>query len=158
MGGKTMQLSQKEQNFLNDLKNQEILCIKKYNNYANQAQDPQLRQIFQRLAGKEQEHLNSINQILSGSTPAMNQQVNQQQIQKQASWQGQTGFVNQNDADLCHDVLSTEKYASQVYDTAIFEFKDPQIRQVLNHIQKEEQQHGEEIFKYMQSKGMYQVH
>lgn len=153
-----MQLSQKEQNFLNDLKNQEILCIKKYNNYANQAQDPQLRQIFQRLAGKEQEHLNSINQILSGSTPAMNQQVNQQQIQKQASWQGQTGFVNQNDADLCHDVLSTEKYASQVYDTAIFEFKDPQIRQVLNHIQKEEQQHGEEIFKYMQSKGMYQVH
>ncbi|NLO98406.1 MAG: spore coat protein [Peptococcaceae bacterium] len=153
-----MQLSQKEQNFLNDLKNQEILCIKKYNNYANQAQDPQLRQIFLRLAGKEQEHLNSINQILSGSTPAMNQQVNRQQIQKQASWQGQTGFVNQNDADLCHDVLSTEKYASQVYDTAIFEFKDPQIRQVLNHIQKEEQQHGEEIFKYMQSKGMYQVH
>ncbi|NLL52879.1 MAG: spore coat protein [Peptococcaceae bacterium] len=158
-----MQLSPKEQNFLNDAKSQEILCIKKYNNYANQAQDPELKQIFQKLAGKEQEHLNSINQILAGQVPAMNQQnqqnqnQQQQQTQRQASWQGQTGFVNQQDADLCHDILSTEKFASQAYDTAIFEFKDANIRQVLNHIQKEEQEHGEEIFNYMQSKGMYKV-
>jgi spore coat protein CotF len=33
---------------------------------------------------------------------------------------------------------------------------DANIRQALNHIQKEEQQHGEGIFNYMQSKGYYQ--
>ncbi|WP_334307029.1 spore coat protein [Intestinibacter bartlettii] len=29
------------------------------------------------------------------------------------------------------------------------------MRQVLNHIQKEEQEHGEEIYNYMNKHGMY---
>ncbi|MDI9468160.1 MAG: spore coat protein, partial [Bacillota bacterium] len=53
------------------------------------------------------------------------------------------------------DMLMTEKYVSSAYDTAIFEFTDSNVRQVLNHIQKEEQQHGEGLFNYMQSHGMY---
>lgn len=155
-----MQLSQKERSLLEDQKSHEELCIKKYTNYANQAQDSQLKQLFQTLAQKEQEHLNSINQILSGQIPNVQQgqQQQQQQAQFQASNMGQTGMVNQKDADLCQDMLSTEKYISQAYDTAIFEFKDSNIRKVLNHIQTEEQQHGEQIFNYMQSKGMYKVH
>jgi spore coat protein CotF len=52
-------------------------------------------------------------------------------------------------------MLMTEKYVSGAYDTAIFEFKDAQVRNVLNHIQTEEQKHGEAISAYMQSKGMY---
>jgi spore coat protein CotF len=60
-----------------------------------------------------------------------------------------------SDKDMCTDMLNTEKYISGTYDTAIFEFKNPQIRDVLNHIQKEEQKHGEGIFAYMQAKGMY---
>jgi spore coat protein CotF len=52
-------------------------------------------------------------------------------------------------------MLTTEKYVSGTYDTTIFEFTNSQARQVLNHIQKEEQQHGEGIFNYMQSHGMY---
>jgi spore coat protein CotF len=63
----------------------------------------------------------------------------------------------QKNAYLCHDLLSAEKYVSGSYDTAIFEFRDSNIRQVLNHIQSEEQQHGEDIFNYMYSKGMYPV-
>ncbi len=54
-----------------------------------------------------------------------------------------------------HRPFSYRKYVSSTYDTAIFEFRDPNIRNVLNHIQKEEQQHGEVIYKYMESKGMY---
>lgn len=151
-----LQLSQKERALLEDQKSHEELCIKKYNNYAGQAQDPQLKQIFQRHAQHEQEHLNSINQILSGQVPNVQQQ---QQNQAQAmSNMGKTGMVNQQDADLCQDMLETEKYVSHAYDTVIFETRDTNVRQVLNHIQKEEQQHGEEIFKYMESKGMYKVH
>ncbi|HBP64804.1 MAG TPA: hypothetical protein DD730_11135 [Desulfosporosinus sp.] len=50
-----------------------------------------------------------------------------------------------------------EKYVSGAYDTAIFEFADSNIRQVLNHIQKEEPKHAEELFKYLQSHRMFQV-
>ena len=58
---------------------------------------------------------------------------------------------------MCEDLLSTEKYVSSTYNTAIFEFRDPGVRQVLNHIQKEEQQHGEGLYAYMASHGMYQA-
>ncbi len=164
-------LSQKETLLLQDQKKHEELCIKKYNNYANQAKDPQLKQLFSDLAQKERQHLNTINQIMSGQIPNMNQQQQtnqlQQFMQNQQSFQSmanqnaqnqplsQSGLTNQGDADLCNDMLMTEKYVSGTYDTAIFEFRDTNIRQVLNHIQKEEQQHGENIFNYMQSKGMY---
>jgi len=57
---------------------------------------------------------------------------------------------------LCQDMLSSEKYLSSVYNTAIFEMQDTSIRQELNAIQSDKQKFGEEIYKYMQSKGMYQ--
>ena len=38
--------TQKETMLLNDLKNHEVLCIEKYTAYAQQAQDPQLKQLF----------------------------------------------------------------------------------------------------------------
>lgn len=151
-----MQLTQKERTLLEDSKGHEELCIKKYTNYASQAHDPQLKQLFQDLALKEQEHMTSLDQILAGTIP--NIQQGQQPMSYQASSIGQTGMVNQQDADLCKDMLSTEKHIASTYNTAVFEFRDTNIRKVLNHILTEEQQHGESIFNYMQSKGMYQVH
>lgn len=160
-----MNFTQKEKMLLQDQKNHEEVCIEKYSNYANQAQDPQLKGMFNTYAAQEKQHLNTINQILSGSVPQMavggktqkqNQQAQQQSNQQTMQNQGnQTGMSNQNDAKLCNDLLMTEKYVSGTYDTAIFEFTDSNIRNALNHIQKEEQQHGEGIFNYMQNNGMY---
>lgn len=151
-------LTQKERYLLEDQKNHEELCIKKYNNYAAQAQDPELKQLFESHAKQEEQHLNTINQILSGQVPNINQQQNQQgTTYTQSQSKAKSGLTNQNDADLCTDILSTEKYVSGTYNTAIFEFRDSNIRQALNHIQKEEQQHGESVFNYMQSKGMYNL-
>jgi spore coat protein CotF len=76
--------------------------------------------------------------------------------QQSSQSQGNTNYSS-SDKDLCTDMLMTEKYVSGAYNTAIFEFRDPQVRSILNHIQKEEQQHGEAIFKYMEKKGMYQM-
>ena len=155
-------LSQKEQMLLKDLKEHEEICIKKYNNYANQAQCPQLKQLFTTHAQQEQQHLNTLNQIETGQVPHMGQQ-NQQQSQQNQSQQSNVqgsqsgGMKNQDDATLCSDVLMTEKHVSNTYDTAIFEFRDKNIRQALNHIQKEEQEHGEDIFNYMQNNGMYNI-
>ncbi|MEG2144480.1 MAG: spore coat protein, partial [Oscillospiraceae bacterium] len=41
------------------------------------------------------------------------------------------------------------------YDTSIFEFKNKNVRDTLNHIQKEEQEHGEKIYGFMAQNGMY---
>ena len=153
-----MQLSQKERMLLEDLKSHEEMCIKKYTNYANQAQDPQLKQMFQNHAQIERDHYNTVNQILSGQIPNVQQQGSQGQQQQQQNQGQQAGMSQQQDADFCQDMLQTEKYVSGTYDTAIFEFQDPNVRQVLNHIQSEEQKHGEAIFAYMQSKGLYKVH
>jgi len=160
-------LSQKERMLLEDQKKHEQICIQKYSNYADKANDNQLKQIFNANAQSEKTHLDTINQLLSGKLPQMNQQQSQNSGQQNQPMGNQgnagnmsgiyTGGVNSFDADMCTDMLMTEKYVSGAYNTAIFEFQDTRVRDILNHIQKEEQKHGEAIFKYMQSKGMYQV-
>ena len=53
-------------------------------------------------------------------------------------------------------VLAGEKHVSGLYDTCVFEFRDGQARNALNHIQKEEQEHGKQLYDYMTVNGMYQ--
>jgi spore coat protein CotF len=146
-------LTQKERMLLEDQKSHEQICIEKYSNYANQAQDIQLKQICKTNEQIERNHLGTINQLLSGNIPQMNQQQNPVQNINNTK----TAGSNLSDKDICSDLLMTEKYVSGAYDTTIFEFRDTQVRDVLNHIQKEEQKHGEVIFQYMESKGMYNV-
>jgi spore coat protein CotF len=153
----SVSFTQKERALLQDQKGHEQICVDKYNAYSNQAQNPQLKRMFKTFAGQEQQHLNTINQMLAGQAPNMGQQGQQaQQPGMQAAQPGAAAGMNsQNDAAICTDMLMTEKYVSGAYDTAIFEFKDANVRQALNHIQKEEQQHGEGIFNFMQGNGMY---
>ena len=162
----TLNLSQKETMLLQDQKKHEELCIQKYQTYAQQAQDPQLKQLFNTLAQQEQQHLNTVNQLLNGQIPSMQQSQSLGQGQQKQSLQNQytqaaqnavPGQANQNDIGLCNDMLVTEKYISNTYDNTIFESTNANVRQVLNHIQKEEQQHGEAIFNYLQSQGAYNV-
>lgn len=166
-------LTTKEKFLLEDQKSHEEQCILKYENYANLATDAQLKAVFRSNGKKEEEHLQTINQLINGTVPSMAGQGSGGQQSGQSDQSGQTpseiqsqqSTVNQkssgscnfhaSDKELCTDMLMTEKYVSGAYDTAIFEFKDAQVRDVLNHIQKEEQKHGEAIFAYMQSKGMY---
>lgn len=188
------QLSQKERMFLEDLKTEEDLCVTKYSSYAQQAQDPQLSQLFNQLASAEQQHYDTINQLLQSNGQSGGQQnqsgqggqsgqqggqtwkpsaggkqLNQsaaqaakQQMQSgsaniKLNGNGAGGASNNTDKVLLQDMLSTEKYVSSAYDTSIFESAQPNVRQALQHIQKEEQQHGEQLFQYMSSHGMYQV-
>lgn len=158
----TQPLTQKERMLLEDQKKHEEICIQKYQAYAAQVQDPQLKQLLNSYAEQERHHLNTINQLLAGQIPQVNQSQKQQpQFQSQPAnqaVQGGSAFspAQQQEAALLTDLLMTEKYVSGAYDTAIFEFTCPQRRAILNHIQKEEQQHGEGLFKYMQAHGMYQ--
>ncbi len=163
-------LTTKEKYLLEDSKTHEEICILKYSNYANLATDAELKGVFRSNLQTEYEHLQTINQLLKGQVPNMSGQGSQSSSQQQSGQSSQMPNSQQSsveqqssksasfqasDKDLCIDMLNTEKYVSGAYDTSIFEFKDASVRDVLNHIQKEEQKHGEAIFAYMQSKGMY---
>ena len=159
-----LNLNSKERMLLQDEKKHEELCIEKYNKYSEMASNPELKNLFSQLSEKEKQHLNTINLMLSGVLPntnsgqagkQQNQQSNTQSSneQKLNYYQSQTDF--NNDKMLCQDSLSGEKYVSSTYDTAIFEFRDTNARQILNHIQKEEQEHGEKIYNYMEQYRMY---
>lgn len=151
-----MTLSNKEVTLLQDLKSQEDLCIQKYSKYSSDACDGNLKNLFSQVGQKEQQHFDTITQILNGTVPQMNASSNQQSTSKQTDLKSQcSGEKKEKDKFLCADALSMEKHVSSVYDTCIFEFKDVNIRNTLNHIQKEEQEHGEQIYNYMSQNGMY---
>ena len=150
-----MQLTQKETSLLKDLKDQEKLCVDKYTKHSSCAVDPQLKNLFTQIAQVEQQHLQTLTQIENGSAPSSGG-GSQPQPTFTATYSISDTPDKQNDSYLCSDVLSTEKHASHLYDTSVFEFKNESLRNTLNHIQKEEQKHGEAISQYMVSKGLYQ--
>jgi spore coat protein CotF len=153
-----MTLTQKENLLLCDLKSQEQLCIDKYSKYEASAKDPCLKNLFSTIKTTEQNHLSTINRILGGEEVSMNSSSGQSSNNTQNT-QCQPSSVSaedkQSDAFLCKDALAMEKHVSSVYDTAIFEFKSQTLRDTLNHIQKEEQNHGKDIYSYMAVNGMY---
>ncbi|GAA0178311.1 spore coat protein [Clostridium sediminicola] len=150
-----LQLSQKEKMFLEDAKVQEEVCIQKYNNYSEQAQEQELKQLFTQLAGEEHHHYTMLDEMLQGKEPNMEHGNQPQQASTQNNFNG--AMNNQKDKVLCTDLLATEKYVSGTYDIDIFESANPTVRQAMQHIQQDEQRHGEELFNYMNSHGMYNV-
>ncbi len=150
-----MQLTQKETTLLKDLKGQEKLCIEKYTEYSSKASDGQLKNLLSHIAGIEQQHFDTISQIENGTVPSMSGSNSQQQPTFTATYNSQETEEKKHDCFLCSDLLATEKHVSGLYDTCIFEFNDNQVRNVLNHIQTEEQEHGKMIYDYMSTNNMY---
>lgn len=147
-----MQLTQKETALLKDLKDQEKLCADKYTRYSSCASDPQLKNLFSQIGGIEQKHLDLLNQLSAGTVPAP--PANSSALPTfTATYTAETP-EKQNDAYLCNDVLATEKHASALYDTCIFEFTDENARKLLNSIQSQEQIHGKMLYDYMTANGM----
>lgn len=151
-----MMWTQKEASLLEDLKTQEHICVEKYGKYAQQACDPALRQLFSQIQQIEQQHEQTVQQMIQGQIPQMNQQDQQaqQQPNQQPAYNVTPTPDKQADSYLCQDALGTEKHVSSVYDVSIFEFRSPQARQVLNHLQAEEQKHGQMIYDYMARNSM----
>ena len=69
-----LNLTQKERLLLEDQKSHEEICVQKYHSFANQVQDPQLQQLLRDYGTQEQQHLQTINQILAGQVPPLPQQ------------------------------------------------------------------------------------
>ena len=150
-----MKLTQKETMLLQDLKTSEEICIEKYGQYAKKAEDQALADLFLTIRAKEEEHLETINSLMQGTVPMMSG-GGQQDSQNGQPGDGQATKESRSKTDeyLLKDALDTEKHVSSVYDTCIFEFTDAGARSALNHIQKEEQEHGQMLYDYMAAHGM----
>ncbi len=148
-----MMLTQKEMSLMKDLKDQEQLCIDKYTKHSSCAKDPQLKNLFSQLATAEQQHLDGLCQMETGTVPQPSQ--SNQALPTFTAFHTNETPEKKEDCYLCTDVLSGEKEVSKLYDTCIFEFTDENARTYLNSIQKQEQNHGKMIYDYMSANNMY---
>ena len=105
------------------------------------------------MAQTERTHLDTLNQICSGTVPSPSGGSSALPTFT-ANYTSETPD-KANDKYLCSDALAIEKHASHMYDTCVFEFADETVRKALNHIQKEEQDHGKMLYDYMSVNGMY---
>ena len=151
-----MSLKEKEISAINNLQTQEQNCIEKYKKYGNEAKDPVLKELFQTLQKNEQQHYDSLGQVLVGKVPSCD--CNDQQgseYDPKASYDIMIESEDKKaDCFLATDCISTEKLISSEYNTNVFVFADTCIRKLLADIQIEEQNHAEMLYKYKTVNGM----
>ena len=150
-----MNFTQKELLLLQDEKSHEELSLDKYTKYSNQACSPEAKQLFDSIRQNEQKHLETINELIQGNVPQVNQNQNICCNLPEPKVVNQNQQEKQNDKFYLQDAIETEKYLSGTYNSAIFEFQNGQVRDVLNQIQSEKQDIGYSVWQYMNANGMY---
>ena len=165
-----MILKEKERSVIEDLQTQEKSCVEKYGKYAEQARDPELKNLFRNIQQEEQKHYESLSMILSGSVPECNcNDRSGKDYQPKAVYTAMSSPEDkQHDAFLATDsVLKVKdsgrkhknscllplKYQGQFQKT-LFRFGDSGVRKLLADIQIEEQNHAEMLYKYKTVNGM----
>lgn len=64
---------------------------------------------------------------------------------------------NLSDKEMLTHMLMTEKFVSNSYDLAVMESACQNVRQTLQQIQKDEQEHAKRIFDAMNQRGWYNI-
>ncbi len=151
-----MQLTEAETNVIKDLQTQEKTCVEKYRFYEESAHDRQLKDLFHRIGDEEQEHFESLGEVLKGSVPDVKAaQTGMEGYNPTVTYSaGDNSEEKKHDQFLCTDSIATEKLISSTYNNDLFRFAATNVRKLLNHIQTEEQNHAEMIYKYKTANGM----
>ncbi len=151
-----MVLTEKETTVIKDLQTQEKSCVEKYKRYEKEAKDPVLRDLFQTIGQNEQQHLDTITQVLNGQVPTCDCNDSQgKEYQPTATYDVMTESEDKkNDCFLATDCIGTEKLVSSEYNSNVFNFGEPSLRKLLADIQIEEQNHAEMLYKYKTVNGM----
>lgn len=148
-------ITEKERILLTDLKEQEKTCIEKYQKNEQLAKDTVLKDLFCSIKQEEQQHLDSLNQVLNGIVPMVSKCNEGVNYCPTATYTGNYVQADKdNDCFLCTDSIATEKYVSGAYNNDLFCFSDTNIRKLLNDIQTEEQEHAEKIHIYKKTNQM----
>lgn len=151
-----MTLTEQETTVIKDLQTQEKTCVEKYRFYENSARDQKLKELFRQIGDEEQEHFDSLGQVLKGEMPTVKSAT--------SGSEGYSPSVTYSSADnsedkkhdefLCTDCIATEKLVSSTYNSDLFKFAASNVRKLLNRIQTEEQNHAEMIYKYKTANSM----
>lgn len=152
-----MILTEKETASVKDLQQQEKSCIEKYQRYSGEAKDMVLKDLFKTLQGKEQQHYDSLQQVLtSGKVPSCNCNDSDGRNYNPSATYDKMGDSadKKTDCFLATDCIATEKLVSSTYNSDVFCFKDSDMRKLLADIQIEEQNHAEMLYKYKTVNGM----
>ena len=149
-----MALNEKEKTTIKDLQTQEQVCVQKYKKYAADAKDPVLKDLFSDLEKNEQEHLDTLTQILSGKVPECDCNDSKgKDYNPKATYDVMSNSEDKKcDAFLATDSIGSEKMVSGEYNSNVF--ADTAIRKILADIQIEEQNHAEMLYKYKTVNGM----
>lgn len=131
-------------------------CIEKYQKYAQQAIDPELKNLFEQLHKKEQTHYDSLTQVLDGTVPSSDcNDSDGRDYEPRAIYTAASQSEDKmHDAFLATDAIGTEKLVSGEYNTNVFMFGDSDLRKLMADIQVEEQNHAEMLYKYKTANGM----
>ncbi|MCI8491207.1 MAG: ferritin-like domain-containing protein [Lachnospiraceae bacterium] len=153
-----MILTEQENSILKDLQTQERVCMEHYNLCASTAKDGCLKDLFTEIAKDEQEHFQSLGRVINGEAPMIKPAPAASRVdsyQPKAVYKDSSNQADkQHDALLCSDSIGNEKMVSADYNTHVFKFGNGEIRKLLNHIQTEEQEHAEMIYKYKKANSM----
>lgn len=162
-------LTNKEIFLLEGEKYQHQLAIDKFNDYALQAQDQVLKNLFSNLTKIEEKHLNMINQILNGEVPELNKKNIHPYYEDNSI--NSNDFINignitltsledsnnYNDGDkiICFDALTTEELLHSTSSASSLEFENTKFENILKYIIEEKSQNIKYLNDYMIKKGMY---
>ena len=151
-----MVLSEKETTTIQDLQTQEQSCIEKYKRYGQEAKDPVLRDLFNRLEKEEQRHYDTLSQVLTGTVLQCDCNDSEGgEYNPTATYDSMSNSDDKKaDAFLATDCIGTEKLVSGEYNSNVFNFANSKLRKLLADIQIEEQNHAEMLYKYKTVNGM----
>lgn len=151
-----MVLSEKETTTIQDLQTQEQSCIEKYKRYGQEAKDPVLRDLFNRLEKEEQRHYDTLSQVLTGAVLQCDCNDSEGgEYNPTATYDSMSNSDDKKaDAFLATDCIGTEKLVSGEYNSNVFNFANSKLRKLLADIQIEEQNHAEMLYKYKTVNGM----
>ena len=151
-----MVLTEKEATTIKDLQTQEMSCINKYDKYSKEAHDTVLKDLFTELKKEEQQHYDSLQQVLTGKVPSCdcNDDKGRNYDPKATYEQMVNSQEKKDDCFLATDCIASEKLVSGEYNSNVFVFGDSDIRKLLADIQIEEQNHAEMLWKYKTVNGM----
>ena len=151
-----MVLTEKEATTIKDLQTQEMSCINKYDKYSKDAHDPVLKDLFTELKKEEQQHYDSLQQVLTGKVPSCdcNDDKGRNYDPKATYEQMVNSQEKKDDCFLATDCIASEKLVSGEYNSNVFVFGDSDVRKLLADIQIEEQNHAEMLWKYKTVNGM----
>ncbi|MCM1183530.1 MAG: ferritin-like domain-containing protein [Roseburia sp.] len=151
-----MILTQTETAAIKDLQTQEQTCIDKYGKYSREAKDTVLKDLFKELQQKEQQHYNSLGQMLGGTVPSCNcNDSDGRNYSPKATYDRMSDTPEKKaDSFLATDCIATEKLVSSEYNSDVFRFGNSDVRKLLADIQIEEQNHAEMLYKYKTVNGM----